>query len=95
MGAGAGRRVTGSTGSRRPGGTGRRHRRRRHGPRSGPGVDGSERPRRQPAFGATVLTVLLPVLLMLVKAVCDLTLGKSNGAAQPPSTCSATRRSRC
>jgi GntP family gluconate:H+ symporter len=40
---------------------------------------GEARPRRQPALGATILTVLLPVLLMLVKAVCDLTLDKSNG----------------
>jgi GntP family gluconate:H+ symporter len=75
VGAGVGGRVTGSagTGADDAGGRG--------GTDLGqaPAVDGSERPRRQPAFGATVLTVLLPVLLMLGKAVCDLTLDKDNG----------------
>jgi GntP family gluconate:H+ symporter len=76
VGAGGGRgpegRVTGSAGA---------------GPDDGgatdlgqaPAVGGGEAPRRQPAFGATVFTVLLPVLLMLGKAVCDLTLDKGNG----------------
>jgi GntP family gluconate:H+ symporter len=34
------------------------------------------RPRRQPAFGATVATVLLPVVLMALGAVGELTLGE-------------------
>jgi GntP family gluconate:H+ symporter len=81
-GTGEGRRVTGSTGAGPDdalgtGDAGTDHAATDLG--QAPAVDGSQRPRRQPAFGATVLTVLLPVLLMLVKAVCDLTLGKGNG----------------
>jgi gluconate:H+ symporter, GntP family len=44
-----------------------------------PAVDDAEPPQRRPGVGATVLTVLLPVLLMLGKAICDLTLDKGNG----------------
>jgi gluconate:H+ symporter, GntP family len=33
-----------------------------------------ERPHRQPALGATVLTILLPIVLMLIRAVVDLTV---------------------
>jgi gluconate:H+ symporter, GntP family len=76
---GAGRRVTGSAGTGpderlddTPGGAATDL-------GQAPAVDGSQTPRRQPAVGATVLTVLLPVLLMLGKAVCDLTLDKDNG----------------
>ncbi|HWC82308.1 MAG TPA: gluconate:H+ symporter [Pseudonocardiaceae bacterium] len=35
---------------------------------------------RRPKFAITVATVLLPVVLMLAKAIADLTLPKSNGA---------------
>jgi GntP family gluconate:H+ symporter len=36
-------------------------------------------PRRQPALGATIATVLLPVVLMLLRAIGELTLDKDNG----------------
>jgi GntP family gluconate:H+ symporter len=36
-------------------------------------------PRRRPALGPTVLTVLLPVILMLARAVGELTLDENNG----------------
>jgi gluconate:H+ symporter, GntP family len=42
-------------------------------------VDDRGRPRRQPAFGATVFTVLLPVLLMLLRAIGELTLDEGSG----------------
>lgn len=53
---------------------------------SGPGVAGRgdvptdvlDRPRRRPAFVPTVLTVLLPVILMLARAVGALVLAKGN-----------------
>jgi GntP family gluconate:H+ symporter len=38
-----------------------------------------ERPTRQPALGATIITVLLPVLLMLLRAIGELTLDEGNG----------------
>jgi GntP family gluconate:H+ symporter len=37
------------------------------------------RPTRQPALGATIITVLLPVLLMLLRAIGELTLDEGNG----------------
>jgi GntP family gluconate:H+ symporter len=37
------------------------------------------RPTRLPALGATVITVLLPVVLMLLRAIGELTLDKGNG----------------
>jgi GntP family gluconate:H+ symporter len=37
-----------------------------------------EPPRRQPGLGATVVTVLLPVLLMLLRAIGELTLDKGS-----------------
>jgi GntP family gluconate:H+ symporter len=37
------------------------------------------RPSRQPSLAATIITVLLPVLLMLLRAVGELTLDKGNG----------------
>src|SRR3954471_11274869 len=36
-------------------------------------------PRRQPALGATIATVLLPVVLMLLRAIGELTLDEGNG----------------
>jgi gluconate:H+ symporter, GntP family len=36
-------------------------------------------PRRQPALGATIATVLLPVVLMLLRAIGELTLDKDSG----------------
>jgi GntP family gluconate:H+ symporter len=36
-------------------------------------------PRRMPALGATVATLLLPVVLMLLRAIGELTLDKGNG----------------
>jgi GntP family gluconate:H+ symporter len=36
-------------------------------------------PRRQPALGATIATLLLPVVLMLLRAIGELTLDKGNG----------------
>ena len=37
------------------------------------------RPKRQPGLGATIITVLLPVLLMLLRAIGELTLDEGNG----------------
>jgi GntP family gluconate:H+ symporter len=37
------------------------------------------RPARQPALGATIITVLLPVVLMLLRAIGELTLDEGNG----------------
>jgi GntP family gluconate:H+ symporter len=37
------------------------------------------RPTRQPGLGATIITVLLPVLLMLLRAIGELTLDEGNG----------------
>ncbi|HEV7211361.1 MAG TPA: SLC13 family permease [Blastococcus sp.] len=42
-------------------------------------VRAEPRPTRQPALGATIVTVLLPVVLMLARAIGELTLGKDNG----------------
>jgi GntP family gluconate:H+ symporter len=42
-------------------------------------VDDRGRPRRQPAFGPTVFTVLLPVLLMLLRAIGELTMDEGSG----------------
>jgi GntP family gluconate:H+ symporter len=36
-------------------------------------------PRRLPALGATIITILLPVLLMLLRAIGELTLDEGNG----------------
>jgi len=41
--------------------------------------DGVDAPRRRPALGATILTVLLPVILMLLRAVGELALDEGNG----------------
>ncbi|MGR7027416.1 GntT/GntP/DsdX family permease [Geodermatophilus sp. URMC 62] len=50
-------------------------------PRDVDALDGDPRttPRRRPGLGATVLTVLLPVLLMLLRAIGELTLDEDNG----------------
>jgi gluconate:H+ symporter, GntP family len=40
---------------------------------------GVDVPRRRPALGPTILTVLLPVILMLLRAIGELTLDKGNG----------------
>jgi gluconate:H+ symporter, GntP family len=42
----------------------------------------SEEGERRPSFPVTLITVLLPVLLMLAKAVADIVLGKSNMVRQ-------------
>jgi GntP family gluconate:H+ symporter len=41
-----------------------------------------ERPHRQPALGATVLTILLPIVLMLLRAVVDLTVDDPKNGLQ-------------
>jgi gluconate:H+ symporter, GntP family len=41
-----------------------------------------ERPHRQPALGATVLTILLPIVLMLIRAVVDLTVDDPKNGLQ-------------
>jgi gluconate:H+ symporter, GntP family len=46
-------------------------------PDTGPGRVGL--PRRRPKLGPTVLTVLLPVVLMLLRAIGELTLPEGNG----------------
>jgi gluconate:H+ symporter, GntP family len=45
----------------------------------GAGPRSVEAPRRRPKLGATVLTVLLPVILMLLRAIGELTLDEGNG----------------
>jgi gluconate:H+ symporter, GntP family len=41
-----------------------------------------ERPRRQPALGATVATILLPIVLMLIRAVVELTVDDPDSGLQ-------------
>jgi GntP family gluconate:H+ symporter len=43
---------------------------------------GERQPRRQPALGATILTVLLPVLLMLLRTVVELTVDNPDNTLQ-------------
>jgi GntP family gluconate:H+ symporter len=43
---------------------------------------GEARPRRQPALGATILTVLLPVLLMLLRTIVELTVDNPDNPLQ-------------
>nr|WP_208406900.1 gluconate:H+ symporter [Amycolatopsis granulosa] len=45
-----------------------------------PARGGSEDEQRRPGFGATLATVLLPVALMLAKAIADIVAGSSNPA---------------
>lgn len=45
----------------------------------GPRPAAFEEPTRRPGFAATVVTVLLPVLLMLLRAIGELTLDEGNG----------------
>ncbi|MDQ0377181.1 GntT/GntP/DsdX family permease [Amycolatopsis thermophila] len=45
-----------------------------------PARGGSEDDVRRPSFGATLLTVLLPVVLMLAKAIADISAGSGNTA---------------
>ncbi len=40
---------------------------------------GPERPARQPSFGAALLAILLPLILMLARAISDLTMSKDSG----------------
>jgi gluconate:H+ symporter, GntP family len=47
--------------------------------RTGVGTAVEASPRRQPALSATIVTVLLPVLLMLLRAIGELTLDEGNG----------------
>jgi GntP family gluconate:H+ symporter len=46
---------------------------------AGTGTAVDARPTRRPALGATIFTVLLPVLLMLLRAIGELTLDEGNG----------------
>jgi len=41
-----------------------------------------EHPRRQPSFGATVFTVLLPIVLMLIRAIVELTVDDPKNGLQ-------------
>ncbi|MFG2058618.1 SLC13 family permease [Micromonospora sp. NPDC048930] len=47
--------------------------------RPGAPIDEGQRPRRAPALWAAVVTVLLPVVLMLLRAIGELTLDKGTG----------------
>ncbi|SEO60061.1 GntP family permease [Trujillonella endophytica] len=49
-----------------------------------PGDDngGTGRPRRQPSFGATVATILLPIVLMLIRAVVELVVDDPENGLQ-------------
>jgi gluconate:H+ symporter, GntP family len=40
------------------------------------------RPRRQPALGATVVTILLPIVLMLIRAIVELTVADPDNGLQ-------------
>jgi len=53
-------------------------------------ADAGPRPDNRPSFGVTLLTVLLPVVLMLGKAVADITLDKRTRSG-PFWTSSVTR----
>jgi GntP family gluconate:H+ symporter len=46
------------------------------------GTDAGERPRRQPGLGATVATILLPIVLMLIRAVVELTVDDPENGLQ-------------
>jgi GntP family gluconate:H+ symporter len=46
------------------------------------GTDADERPRRQPGLGATVATILLPIVLMLIRAVVELTVDDPENGLQ-------------
>ena len=48
-----------------------------------------------PSFGVTIATVLLPVVLMLGKALVDIIVDDPEAASRRSSTSSATRSSRC
>ncbi|NYJ08676.1 GntP family permease [Petropleomorpha daqingensis] len=41
-----------------------------------------EHPRRQPSFGATVFTILLPIVLMLIRAIVELTVDDPENGLQ-------------
>ena len=43
---------------------------------------GEDRPQRQPALGATVFTILLPILLMLIRAIVELTVDNPDNGLQ-------------
>jgi len=46
------------------------------------GVAAEDRPRRQPALGATIVTILLPIVLMLIRAVVELTVDNPDNGLQ-------------
>jgi GntP family gluconate:H+ symporter len=45
-------------------------------------ADHGDRPRRQPKLGATVVTILLPIVLMLIRAVVELTIDDPKNGLQ-------------
>ena len=79
--AGVGGRETGTTGS---GGLGRDENDRRD--LAQPVADRpdftDEHPRRQPSFGSTVFTILLPIVLMLIRAIVELTVDDPKNGLQ-------------
>ena len=79
--AGVGGRETGTTGS---GGPGRDENDRRD--LAQPVADRpdftDEHPRRQPSFGSTVFTILLPIVLMLIRAIVELTIDDPKNGLQ-------------
>ena len=75
VGAAAGGRTTGSVGT----GTGAEDDDREDLGQAMEAADDRDRPRRRPSFGPTVFTVLLPVLLMLLRAVGELTMPEGSG----------------
>lgn len=57
--------------------------------------DEGQEQRRRPSFGATLFSILLPVFLMLAKAVADISAAGSDAPGSSLSTSSARRSSHC
>src|SRR4051795_12377349 len=79
--AGVGARETGTTGSAGlgPGGDDRA---RLDLGQPGDPDHGDDAPRRQPSFGSTVFTILLPIVLMLIRAIVELTVDDPDNGLQ-------------
>jgi GntP family gluconate:H+ symporter len=79
--AGVGARETGTTGSAGPGPEDDDRPRLDLG-QPGDGDHGDDGPRRQPSFGSTVFTILLPIVLMLIRAIVELTVDDPDNGLQ-------------